>query len=81
MLNRPIGDPNCQIIHGGRGQYDASVFSIMSEAGSTLILDDRALYAVEIPLTEFWKKKYPEFDWYIIAQTLTLAEQVTGADR
>jgi hypothetical protein len=74
LLDRPIGDSDCQVVIGGCGQYDGETYSIVSESGESVELDDTTLNAVEMPHTGFWKKKYPGFDWYIVAK------QQTGAN-
>ncbi len=66
ILDRPIGDSDCEVSHFGMGEYDGEVFSIISDNGRKLVLSEDALQAVEMPLTGYWRTKYPHSDWYLV---------------
>ncbi len=46
VLDRPIGDQNCRVIHAGRGEHDGETFLIVSEDGDRVILSERLLRSI-----------------------------------
>lgn len=67
VLDRSIYDKKVKVICAGTGIYDGGVFTIESEGGSSNHLNEDTLAKVAIPLTAHWKKKYPDYEWYIVA--------------
>ena len=67
VLDRPIWESDVKVICAGVGSYDGETYSVLSVDGDSIALDDAVLDAVERPLTGVWKKKYPDFKWYIVA--------------
>ncbi|MEM7147555.1 MAG: hypothetical protein AAF591_20735 [Verrucomicrobiota bacterium] len=75
VLDRPIHDSDVQAICAGTGTYDGEVFTVASDDGDTTRLNDEILQATEMPLTGHWKRKYPDYDWYLVGPEKRKAEQ------
>ena len=64
IINGNIANKRTKIIAKGVGQHDGSVFYITQENKETYYLENLS-ELTPIPLTSKWKKKYPNYDFYI----------------